>query len=207
MMKLKVLRNHEEYEDHFRDVSKLCELAVTEMASTADRDVGQTIKNMDYVTWTFNKHCLMYRLYVKKDFSNDNGMLCILYDEDNPVSISGASKYNDDIVMLARRQYTLLPYRGKGVYHKYCMHWQIEWAKQIGAKACMITVNEYNKVLYKMLRRIPQGKATYFGGEAYYKYKSFIDLGGPHKINGADQYVMLKKLDDSFDERNITWEN
>ena len=205
-MKLKVIRS--DFESYFKDIQNLCSAAIDEMASTKGRDVGQTIKNMDSVTWTFNKHCLLYRIYVKKDFSNGNGMLCILYDaDDNPVSISGVSKYNDDIAMLARRQYTLLPYRGKGVYHKYCMDWQIEWAKQAGCKACMITVNEYNKVLYKMLRRIPQGKATYFGGEAYHKYKSFIDLGGPHVINGADQYVMLKKLDPEFDERKIVWDH
>ena len=204
-MNLTLIRS--DFEQYFPAISQFCESAINELKATSNRDVEQTIKNMDYKTWVRNPHCLLYRLYVKRDFSNGNGMLCLVSDGDYIVSISGVSKYNDDIAMLARRQYTLNRYKGKGLYHDYVMDAQIEWAKISECKACMITINEYNKVLYQMLRRIPQGKATYLGGPAYYKYKDFIDLGGPHIINGADQYVMLKKIDPEFDERNIIWDN
>ena len=204
-MRLEIVRS--DFEKYYNDISLFCLTAIEEMKSASYRDVEQTIKNMDYDTWVTNNHCLLYRIYVKRDFSWGNGMLCLLYDNDQIVSVSGASKYNDDIAMLARRQYTLNAYKGKGIYHKYSMDVQIEWSKEANCKACVILINEYNKVLYNMLRRIPQGKATYFGGPAYDKYKSFIDLGGPYKINGADQYVMLKKLNPSFDERDIKWKS
>lgn len=191
----------------YKSLIIFCKKAVEELNNSNKRDVTQTIKNMDYNNWENNPHCLLYRIYKKDDFSNGNGMLCIVHDGPTIVSVSGASKYNDDIALIARRQYSLNDYKMKGIFQEYCMDYQVNWAKDKGFKACAILVNEYNKTLYKLLKRVSEGKSGAAGEPPFYKYRAFIPLGGPYKIKGASQYVMLHKFDENFNERTILWDH
>lgn len=206
-MKLELIRS--DFESYFKDIFDFCKEAVdiSSQESKIGRNVEQTIKNMAYKDWESNNHCLLYRLYVKDDFNNGNGMFCVLYEDDKIVSVSGVSKYNDEVSMLARRQYSLLSLKSKGLLHDYFLEPQIAWAKDSGSKAAVILINDYNKWLYNSLKRVGEGKASLLGHEGgLARYRDFIFLGGPFRINYADQYVAMYKIDKDFDEGSIIWD-
>jgi len=196
----------ENYWNFFDDIHDFCVRAVSELR-TDKRNVEQTINNMQYKDWKNNNSCLLYRTYVKFDYSNDKGMLYLLYQDDKIVAVSAVVRYDENIVVLCKRTYLMNDVKGKAFTHEYFIEPQISWAKEKGFKAGIFLMNEYMKPLYLMLKRASEGKGFQLGVPKYDRCKDFICLGGPYEIYNTSQYIILYKINNFSDGEVETWKN
>lgn len=201
---MKVVSVTENFEDYFDLLYQFCNQAVWELER--ERIVSETtIKNMSTENWKKNNCCLLYRVFVKNDFKNGNGMLNILYDGYKPIFINGVMKYNDEISVAGKRTYCLKKYRGHGLFHDYVLDEQLKWSKENGFKACLILFNGVAVNLYRTLKREKEGKVGHFG-DPHYRFFDFMYLDGEYKIFNTMQHVAVYKIDEKFDVDKIQWE-
>lgn len=186
------------YEDYFQIIYDFCKKAVSETK------LKKTIRNMDYRDWENNPHCLLYRLYKKRMFDNDNGMFNLLYYNDELIALCGVERAEMDpshIAILAKRMFVIRKFRNKGVYHDHMFDTQVEWAKERGIKVCLITVNEYQrKTLVAIFKKIKSRAWGRHNSGEWEKYKDLEIVPTRMKINKTFQYIICHFIDKSFRE-------
>jgi hypothetical protein len=202
---MRLIRIENNFDDHFETIYNFCDQAVNELKNSNIVE-EQTIINMSIENWETNIHCLLYRMFIKRDFDNNKGMLNLLYDDNNkPIFISGVLKYNNEISTLGKRTFCSNKYRNKGIFHYYVLDDQIKWSVDKGMRACLLLFNEHTKNLFFTLARIKQGKIGHIGSP-HYKYMNFEYLPNKYKIYNTEQYVAVYKIDKNFDVGGIQWE-
>ena len=149
-----------DFDKYFSRIHSLC------LACGDDkREKEETVKNMSVINWKNNKRSLLYRIYVKKMFSNGNGMLTILYDGEKVVGISGVEKWevNQDIAVLVKRLYILRRYRSNTYMDIYMLPQQVEWCRKNNIQMGMITINEYQeRGVLGIVKRLIAKKSSQF---------------------------------------------
>lgn len=138
---------------YFSLIKDFCKKAVSETK------LPETKRNMGVEKWEENTACLLYRIYIKRKFHNENGCFNLLFFDGVLVVISGVERSEfepNDIVIFAKRTYILKEYRNMFLYHDYLFLPQVEWAKSIGAQLGIITINQYQEktLLPRFLRSI-----------------------------------------------------
>ena len=187
-----------EYKDeYFYDILDFCNKA------EAETKLEKTKSNMKGEGWKKYPESLMYRVYNTLKYYNGNGALSLLYDNDGICALSGVEKHNDEVAIMSKRLYVLRKYRFMPIMSNFLIQPQIEWAKENGFKACLITVNEYQRhTVLQLFKRMQSRRAIVFG-EQIYKGGNIYDQMSilPVKIfiNGEDQYIIVHKIDRNYD--------
>jgi hypothetical protein len=162
----------------------------------------KTKQNMKGEGWKLYPESLMYRLYIKRTYSSGDGALSILYDDDGICAISGVEKHTDDIAIMSKRLYVLRKYRFMPIMSRFLIKPQIEWATKRGFKACLITVNEYQRhTVLQLFKRMQSRKAIVFGEQIYKDgniYDQMSILPVKVYINGEHQYIIVHKIDKGY---------
>lgn len=185
-------------DEKFIDILLFCKKAVTEtklQAKEENRDLSQTIVNMNYINWERNNECLLYRIYMAKKFDGINGILVLLYKGDDLVALSGVEMWNENTVSLGKRAYTLKEYRNNLANTKHLMPLQIEWAKKNhpNAKLYIVTTNKYQKNhSFRSLKHWIDMKIDFWSEWKVYD--------GTLEFFGVQQYFVYNLLDKSIDD-------
>ena len=188
-MKTIVLYN---FDDHFDQINNFCKNIVNECKNIV------TKQNMDYMSWKINPSSFMHKLYIRKDFS----MLTLLYDKDILVGISGVEPYNKEIALIGRRLFILRKYRKGGSYHNFMLEHQINFITEHKFKLGIVTVNEYKKGIFDIIKRSSRNMASSFTPHLY-RYSNFIAIDDPVKFNHVMQYVLGIYTDEKYKEERI----
>lgn len=184
------------FRDYFDQIKDFCVLAENETK------LVKTKLNMKGTNWENYPESLMYRLYKSKKYDNGNGAAVILYDEDGICGFSGVERHNDEIAMIAKRLYILRKYRTFPFFSTFMIKPQIDWAKRKGFKACLISINEYQRdTILRIFKRAQKRSAIILGREVYPDGNLFNQMRiNPVKIfiNGEHQYIISYLIDKDY---------
>ena len=156
-----------------------------------------------YLNDYHHNESLLYHIYTKKTYQEPNGGLFLVFDNNQIISVSGTErcKFDDRVCYIAKRLSLLPKYRGKGIYSKYILPKQVEWARNRNYKMGLLTWNEDRETLYKTFIRISKGKSIMmydFDRQKIYNNKLVI-YDGLYNINHTPQFVIGYKIDDNFE--------
>lgn len=185
----------------------LAELTVFCREATADKKLIS--ENWNPEGWEDAPHSLLYCLLKEKRFKENNGLFYMLYANQRMVAVSGVYRSDwapTDIAIGGVRTCTLPKQRSLavsqhgGFYHgDHLLPAQIDWARQQGFKAFILTFNETNLWLAKFILRIHQGRSVLFGyklnDKAKEVYQDFYLYPKRLMIKNTPQWVLIKKLD------------
>jgi hypothetical protein len=181
-----VWKDDPDYLDDFFKIRRFCRKAVSEAKSE------QTRLNMSPDRRV--KESLMHKLYIEKSIIAMTFVYlplpCGCIDE--LIALAGIEDM-DGVASLGKRLFVLKKYRNHGIVHDHIIKPQIEWVRQLKYKKAMITFNEYKKNIYRLIKRVKEGKAAHFQKHKFEIYKDF-ELKGKHHIHGCDQWVAEIKI-------------
>jgi hypothetical protein len=196
LLNVKVLLVESNFDEYFDEILTFCKKAEIET------DLKKTKANMKSDNWADYPESLMFRLYKSKKYSNSNGALVMVYNGNELFSISGVEKHNKEIAIIAKRLYVLRKYRTMPIFSTFILNPQIEWAKKEGMKACLITINEYQRhTVLRIFQRAQKKSAVVLGKELYPTGNIFNEMKiNPLKIfiNGEYQYIISYLIDKNY---------
>ena len=187
----------EDKDMYYHDILDFC------IKAEAETKLEKTKANMKGNDWKEYPESLMYRVYNSLKYYNGNGALSLLYDKDGICALSGIEKHNDEVAIMSKRLYVLRKYRFMPIMSTFLIKPQIDWAEEKGFKACLITVNEYQRhTVLQLFKRMQSRRAIVFGEQIYEDgniYEQMSILPVKVFINGEDQYIIVHKLDKNYD--------
>ncbi len=186
----------EEAKEYFSDIYKFCIKAVDDVKKY-DKDLEQTITNMNSVNWENNTECLLYRIYKSEKFFNDNGILTIFYLDNDIIALCGAEVWNKQTISFAKRLYVLKKYRKQFISTRHLIPKQFEWAKEKhpDAKLYICTVNDYLKDdVLKSMDNVINERVT--GSWNFWRFWNVYD--GTLKFYDIEQYFTYQLVDKSI---------
>ncbi len=183
------------YIKHFFSVQDFCDQAeIDNRIDTAkNKDLCQTTLNMSAEHWTTNTNSLMHRLYVKKDFSNNNGALVAVYENDRIVAVSSITKLDNKTALGGRRTFILKGHRGRYLFVNGLLPPQLDWAKSNNIERVLLAVNQYNKSVYRLMRRIVNSQSL-LGIDPNNYLRKFKEMPDLQEIKGVQQHVFYYDL-------------
>jgi hypothetical protein len=150
--------------------------------------------------WENDASTLPYLLYKSNRFTDDNGDMFLMLDDNNKISaISGVniSDFDPNVALGGVRTWLNKDMRGKFIVGRYLLPMQLKWAKDHNMKTMTLTLNDYNK------RLIPYFKRSGFGikkqrnpDSMFYNGQFHVDF--PVIINYTKQWVMYHKIDEDY---------
>lgn len=187
---MKLISITENFKNYFDDIYKLCE--------TAQNDKIESIRqNMAVKHWAKNPHCLLYRIYIEKKFSDNNGILTCVYDDNKIISISGAERSDfENICIWGKRLYTLPNYRNKNI-HRLLLKPQYDWSMKNNFKVALGTWNEDHYSLYRFEKNKIKNRKSY---DALPELDISNAIAYPSKllICNTPQWVIMYYLDNKY---------
>lgn len=172
------------------------------------------IANMWHEDWSNQRHTLPYLLYKTDRFQDPNGNFHIVYDGDNIASTGGVykSQFCDKVALVGVRSFTARQYQHKNIIYDYIHPANKTWAIDNGCKILAISVNEYNRNLFKIFTRTRLGERA--GKQQrrqpyHLYYNGLIELDFPVNIQYTKQWVGYERLDPTwdYDWRQIEWKD
>ena len=192
------------------DVTVEIEKDLTEFCAQAEVDEKHPVENWAGRAWQTNSSTLLYCLLIEKRFSRDLGKLFILRHLGKIIAVSGVyrSDFHPQIFIGGVRTLTLPEFRSRGRQERTTFHSdrlfpaQLQWAREMGAKAFLMTFNDHNFWLAQIALRAATGRAAFLGlpmGAAAQQFYEGFELC-PKKlfIKFVYQHTLIKKLDPEF---------
>ena len=124
--------------------------------------------------------------YILKNNRFKIGNYYVMEEDNNYIGSSGWNWYKDDIALVLTRTYIIQKYRLRKLMTTNILPLVLEDSKPYSK--LWITCNEYNKIIFKGLTRIQQGRATGLKNNWDKIYSNFIPIG-IKTVNFTDQYV------------------
>jgi hypothetical protein len=156
--------------------------------------------NMWHEDWENQSSTLPYLLYCSERFTNGNGMMLLLLDEDdNILGTSGAnvSEFDRNVVLGGVRTWLNKDLRGQFMMGRHVLPHQLKWATESGFKTLALTFNDYNKRLLPYFARSGLGiKKKRMPGSLFYNGQYILDF--PVIINYTKQWVVYHKIDELY---------
>ena len=156
--------------------------------------------NMWHKDWKNINSTFPYLLYNSNRFSNGNGDMFVLFDDDdNILAVSGVniSEFDNNVALGGVRTWLNKDMRGQFVVGRYLLPIQLKWATEVGCKIVALTFNDYNK------RLIPYFARSGFGiqkkrnpNSMFYNGQHILDF--PVTINYTKQWVIYHKIDETY---------
>lgn len=151
--------------------------------------------------WEEDPGTLPYLIYKSNRFSNGNGDMFLLVEDDLIKGCAGVNILNEfdpNVAIAGVRTWLDKELRGKFLVGRYLLPAHLKWAKEKNLKTIIITLNEYNK------RLIPYFKREGFGikknrNENSMFYNGQYHLEFPVTLYHTKQYVMYHKIDESYE--------
>lgn len=184
-MKIKTCKTKKDYYDRIFDIHEFCKEAAN------DKNLPGIMRNMDFRFWSSNEQCLLHQIYLQKKYRNKAGMLQLLYDKKRIIGVCGVERYNKDIAILGKRLYILQRYRKNQNLNRMFFPMQLLWAEKEGFKAALITINEYNERILKLVHILTQHPRL---SPTLAKFNYY----GKRKINNCIQDVFYYKIDKKY---------
>jgi len=146
-----------EIRDYFFEIKEFC-------------DKIEDDKNYSSKYWMHNKHSLLNKLFLQKDME----LTTLIYDWDKLVCVSGIEKsdFDDKVAVAAKRTYISKSHRGKGIFSKYLLPEQIEWAEKNGYLTVIIAINKPD-VLRLVERIMKKSLLGLKAPDALYQFKEY----------------------------------
>lgn len=180
-----------------KDIIKFCQKCELETDQPA-------YDNMSYTNWESKQNTLLYLLMKTKQFHEGNGILSFIYDDNDEIIAScGAyrAKFDSNVIIGGVRTWKLPKFRGLPDIATTIMPAHFEWAKSNGGKIFILTFNEYNEKIMRVLHRSGEytGKQFLkFGKKSCDFYPSMEVLPFKILIKGIPQFVLYKKIDPDY---------
>jgi len=178
---------------HKDDILNYCKLAFNEKSEPSH-------VNMYSDDWETNVATFPYLIYKSNRFTNNNGDMFVLFDDDeNIIALSGVnvSDFDNKVALGGVRTWLNKDQRGKFVIGRNLLPVQLKWAIDHGMKTIALTFNDYNKRLLPYFKRAGFGieKKRYINS-MFYNGQFHVDF--PVKINYTKQWVIYHKIDESY---------
>lgn len=160
--------------------------------------------NMSFTNWENKTNTLLYLLLKTTQFSKENGIFSFIYNDNNEIIAScGAykSEFDSNVVIGGVRSWKLPKFRGLPDIATKIMPYHYDWAIQNNAKIFILTFNEYNKKMMRVLHRSGefQGKQFLkFGEKPSDFYPSMDVLPFMIRVKNVMQHVLYKKIDPNY---------
>ncbi len=160
--------------------------------------------NMYADDWENDPSTLPYLLYKSNRFTDGNGDMFVLLNDDQISGISGVnvSDFDKNVALGGVRTWLNKELRGKFLIGKYLLPKQLAWAKQNNLKIITITLNDYNKRLLPYFKREGLGIAKNRTPESMF-YNGQYTVDFPVTINYTKQWVLYHKIDENYE---VNWE-
>ena len=188
-----VKNNFNKYKEEIKEFCKKAE---------NETKLEKTKANMKANNWKQFPESLLYRLYKSRKYDEENGAIVLVYYDDELCAISGVEKHTSEIAIIAKRLYVLRKYRTIPIFSMFILRPQIEWAKKNNMKACLITINEYQRdTVLRIFKRAQKRSAVVLGRELYPDGNLFEEMQiYPVKIfiNGEYQYIISYLIDKNY---------
>lgn len=186
-MRIKTCTTKKDFNDRFFDIQEFCRDA------SQDKNLPGIALNMDHKFWSSNEHSLLNMIYIQKEFRNKDGCFHLLYDNKKVIGCSGISRYkhNPDIAIIGRRLYVLQRYRSQTKLNKKFYPLELKWAEKQNMKAVLLTINEYNKRMLKLVHTLIEHPRSSPVVSKFVYY-------GKRKINNCIQDVFYYKIDKDY---------
>lgn len=160
--------------------------------------------NWKVTEWELEPACLLHVLLIQQRF--DTGGLCLLYEDDSIVAISGfyQSDIHPDIHIFGVRAWVLQEKRRNLLIAENILPLQLNRMIQNEAKIGVITFTDRTKSFATLIERsnknYVEGKPLFFFGDRYPQlYRDMRMVPYPVTINFTKQWILVKKLDTHFD--------
>lgn len=143
---------------------------------------------------------LFYLIHKTDRFDEKTGRIFVLRSNSEIVGISGISQFPlHPLIAHAGVRSLLHPnYVQRFTITSHLLPEQLNFAFEKGYKEFVITFDETNKGLSRMVQRMTEGKLVLFGQKGHDFLKDVIILPYSVKIHGVPQSVVIKKMDPSF---------
>jgi hypothetical protein len=156
--------------------------------------------NMWHHDWEEQIATLPYLLYCSDRFSNNNGEMFLLFDNNNNiVGISGVnvSEFDKNVALGGVRTWLDKDLRGQFVMGRYVLPHQLSWATGLSLKTLALTFNDYNKRLIPYFTRSGLGiQKKRKPGSLFYNGQYALDF--PVTINYTKQWIIYHKIDENY---------
>lgn len=139
----------------------------------------------------------------KKRFNRENGFFSIVYDSISsaPIGFSGCYYLDNarQILICGVRLWVSGKYRMKYVHSLYTYPQQFEYARKNEASCCILTFNDYNLSLRKIIQRIKNRKVVSLGvpSRTIDVYDTFHFPNDQYRIQYVDQYLAVLPIKSS----------
>jgi len=156
--KLKVIDSEKIFEELYQDIYNFCNEAIIDLKQQQKKqsiDLSQTIRTMGTKDWESNNECLLYRIYKQKKYSNNEGLLNLVYYNNKIIGISGAELVGENVISVAKRLFVLTPYRVQNFTTRFFTPSQNQWFKRNHPKVNLV-IATFNTYLKNMIFRTAQ---------------------------------------------------
>jgi len=163
--------------DNIKEIKDFCYTAISQ-----DRTKKHIKRNMDPTG--ISNSSLIYRILKTDKYKNNRGIITPVYYNGKIVSISGSEIYNDDIIIMGKRYFTLREHRHKQLFLRYMILNQWIWVDFVKKQHSLIitTINEEDKGILRLWKKEKVRKFLYPLKYKVNDNKSFIE--------GVEQYTV-----------------
>jgi hypothetical protein len=182
-----------------QDFLKFCKESSLEVEQLA-------AQNMWADDWQNQKHTLPYIVFIVNRFSEPNGGLFLLKDNEKIIGCSGIykSEFSDDVCIAGVRTWVTKEYRNHSLVRDYFLTAHKEWAINKGFKLIALTFNEYNRNIIKIWKRTRLGEVRNPRQPHHMFYKNFNEVPFSITVQYTKQWAIYEQLDETF---NFDWQS
>lgn len=173
---------------------KFCEQASRETSQPAS-------VNMWHKNWKSKPETLVFQIYNRKRFFENNGEFYLALANKDIIGCSGVyrSLFSDNIALAGCRTWIDKDYRNLSIPREYFLPQHKKWAYKNNFKILALSFNDYNRNLIKTFTRLRLGENRSPRKEYHMFYNNFNEVLYPVTIQYVKQWVIYEKLQEDWD--------